>query len=63
MSSMGVCTTRHWQKSGQLMQELNGCIVGHVRDSLKFAVAKRAKFSLRQISVVEYDIRKYRFLK
>ena len=25
MLSIGVCTTRHWQPSGRLMQELNGC--------------------------------------
>ena len=25
--SMGVCTTRHWQTSGELVQELNVCTV------------------------------------
>ena len=25
--SMGVCTTRHWQTSGRLLQELNVCTV------------------------------------
>ena len=25
--SMGVCTTTHWQTSGRLLQELNGCTV------------------------------------
>ena len=25
MLSMGVCTTRHWQASGRLVQELNVC--------------------------------------
>ena len=25
--SIGVCTTRHWQMSGQLVQELNVCTV------------------------------------
>ena len=27
-SSMGVCTTGHWQMSGRLVQELNVCTVG-----------------------------------
>ena len=27
MLSMGVCTTRHWQTSGRLVQELNVCTV------------------------------------
>ena len=27
MLSMGVCTTRHWQTSGLLVQELNICTV------------------------------------
>ena len=27
MLSMGVCTTRHWQTSGPLVQELNDCTV------------------------------------
>ena len=27
ISSMGVCTTRHWQTSGRLVQELNNCTV------------------------------------
>ena len=26
MLSMGVCTTRHWQKSGRLVQEFNVCM-------------------------------------
>ena len=30
MLSMGVCTTRHWQTSGRLVQELNVCTV-HVK--------------------------------
>ena len=25
--SIGVCTTRHWQTSGQLVQEINVCTV------------------------------------
>ena len=28
MSFMVVCTTRHWQTSGRLVQELNVCTVG-----------------------------------
>ena len=28
MLSMGVCTTRHWQMSGRLVQELSACSVG-----------------------------------
>ena len=31
MLSMGVCTTRHWQTSGRLVQELNVCTVTFVR--------------------------------
>ena len=27
MLSLGVCTTRHWQTSGHLLQELNVCTV------------------------------------
>ena len=27
MLSMGVCTTRHWQTSGRLVQDLNVCTV------------------------------------
>ena len=27
MLPMGICTTRHWQTSGQLVQELNVCTV------------------------------------
>ena len=27
ISSMGVCTTRHWQTSGRLVHELNVCTV------------------------------------
>ena len=27
MFAMGVCTTRHWQTSGRLVQELNVCTV------------------------------------
>ena len=27
MLSMSVCTARHWQMSGRLVQELNVCIV------------------------------------
>ena len=27
MLSLGVCTTRHWQTSGRLVQELNVCTV------------------------------------
>ena len=28
MLSMGMCTTRDWQTSGQLVQEVNVCTVG-----------------------------------
>ena len=28
MLFMGVCTTRHWQTSGRLLQELNACTAG-----------------------------------
>ena len=30
MLSMGVCTTKHWQMSGRLVQELNVCTVHHI---------------------------------
>ena len=29
--SMGVCTTRHWQTSGRLVQELNVCNISSVK--------------------------------
>ena len=28
MLIMGICTARHWQTSGRLVQELNVCTVG-----------------------------------
>ena len=31
MLSIGVCTTRHWQTSGRLVQELNVCAVHYSR--------------------------------
>ena len=30
MLSMGVCTTRHWQESSQLVQKLNVCTVVYI---------------------------------
>ena len=35
MLSMGVCTTRHWQMSSQLMQELNACTVSSSKSDNK----------------------------
>ena len=35
MLSISFCTTRHWQTSGQLVQELNVCTV--VNDGLKYS--------------------------
>ena len=33
--SMGVCTTRHWQTTGRLVQDLNVCTVGKNHDKTK----------------------------
>ena len=30
MLSMGICTTRHWETSGRLVQELNSVLYKHV---------------------------------
>ena len=39
--SISVCTTRHWQTSGQLMQELTVCTVYNSLDQMDNNVASR----------------------
>ena len=48
MLYMGVCTTRHWQTPGQLVQELNVCTVSYGK-----------KFTLVLILVLNTGIKDY----
>ena len=51
MLSMGVCTTRHWQAPGRLVQELNVCtVLGNA------AVVSRKEGFLYYIYAIDYDI-------
>ena len=38
MLSMGVCTTRHWQTSGRLVQELNVCTVSQHKNAIQVSL-------------------------
>ena len=48
MLSLGVCTTRHWQMSGRLVQGLNVCTVQHVTKKLSIAKEKLVQNSLKK---------------
>ena len=43
MSSMVVCTTRHWQTSGRLVQELNVCTTGVKRVKYRTTVYMKCR--------------------
>ena len=57
MPSMSVCTTRHWQTSGRLVQELNVCTllrVVHTQRSTSTNSHFEHAHALTQVFVLSY---------
>ena len=58
MLSMGICTTRHWQMFGRLVQELNVCTVYQLIFDIKYHIMqvsldRHSRKSLKQHDAYE----------